>query len=318
MLTLPDFNRLRVFYHIYANQSIAAAADSLNITRSAVSQHLKKLESEIRTPLFTRLHKRLVPTLSAERLFSIVEPFVHDLNAGLQVMKQAKALPSGLLRIGAPPEVGKAYLPALFAQFRKRYPEVTFFLELGDPDVLLSGLNRGKLDFALVDVFLANSRFQGELGYFSIEPMMQEEVILACSKSYFSGQLGGDPSFTNLIAHDFITYQPRARALKMWFRHHFGRYAVSPRIVLTVDSIQAVIEAIRQSLGMGVIASHLAHAEIMAGAMVPVKTGRPEIINPISLVQLQDKVPSLTEKTFQQFLTERLKQAAGFNRTVDP
>jgi DNA-binding transcriptional LysR family regulator len=44
-------------------------------------------------------------------------------------------------------------LPGIFTAFRTIYPEVTFFLELGDPDVLLTGLMQGHLDYALVDVF---------------------------------------------------------------------------------------------------------------------------------------------------------------------
>ncbi|RLE03892.1 MAG: LysR family transcriptional regulator, partial [Bacteroidetes bacterium] len=59
---LPDFNRLKVFYYIYSLKSIAAAARQLHISQPAVSQHLKKLEAEINTSLFVRLHKRMVPT----------------------------------------------------------------------------------------------------------------------------------------------------------------------------------------------------------------------------------------------------------------
>ena len=128
----------------YAGHSIiVAAAKGLNITRSAVSQHLKKLEDEIKTQLFTRLHKRLVPTVAADRLFAIMDPFYKELQSGLQVIKRAKIRPSGLLRIGAPVEFGKAYFPGIFASFRLLYPEVTFFLKLGDPEVLLAGLIEG-------------------------------------------------------------------------------------------------------------------------------------------------------------------------------
>ena len=314
MLTLPDFNRLKVFYFIYSSQSIVAAAKELNITRSAVSQHLKKLEDEIRTQLFTRLHKRLVPTVAADRLFSIVNPFIEDLQSGLQVIKRAKVRPSGLLRVGAPVEFGKAYFPGIFASFRKSYPEVTFFLELGDPEVLLAGLIQGTLDFALVDVFLANSRFQGQLDAYSMDPIIDEEVILACSTDYRDTVLNHDFSFDNLMAHDFITYQPRALALKGWFRHHFDKYAINPRIVLTVNSVQAVIEAVRQGVGMGVIASHLAYGDISGGHMVAVTTSRKEIINRISLVQLQDKVPSLTDKTFQAYFKTAVQATGVFKQ----
>ncbi len=309
MLTLPDFNRLKVFYYIYSSQSIVAAAERLNITRSAVSQHLKKLEGEIKIQLFSRMHRRLVPTMAADRLFAIIEPFLEELQSGLNVIKQAKVRPSGPLRVGAPVEFGKAYFPGIFALFRKQYPEVTFFLELGDPDVLLAGLVHGTLDFALVDGFLARNRFQGELGAYGIDPIIDEEVILACSRDYRDTVLGDDFSFENLMAHDFIAYQPKAPALKGWFRHHFDKYTVNPRIVLIVDSVQAVIEAVRKGMGMGVIASHLAYEEISAGTIVPVTTRRPAIINRISLVQLQDKVPSLTEKTFQAYFKAAVKEA---------
>ena len=47
MLKSPDLNRFRVFYCIYTSKGIGAAAKALNVTPSAVSQHLKKLEHEI-------------------------------------------------------------------------------------------------------------------------------------------------------------------------------------------------------------------------------------------------------------------------------
>lgn len=80
---LPDFNRLKVFYHIYRSGSVVAAADELHLTRSGVSQHLQKLENEIGVPLFTRLHKKLLPANGADKLFDIVSPFVDNLSVGV-------------------------------------------------------------------------------------------------------------------------------------------------------------------------------------------------------------------------------------------
>jgi DNA-binding transcriptional LysR family regulator len=100
-----------------------------------------------------------------------------------------------------------------------------------------------------------------------LNPIIDEEVILACSRGYSDGVLENDFSYDNLIARDFIAYQPRALALKGWFKHHFEKHAINPRIVLVVDSVQAVIEAVRQGMGMGVIASHLAFEDLFSGAL---------------------------------------------------
>ena len=150
---LPDLNRLRIFYYIFSAKSVVAAAGKLHITQSAVSQHLQKLEREIQTRLFTRLHKKLVPTMAGERLFALVRPFIENLENSIGEIRQAQQVPSGPIRVGAPPEFGRLYLPGIFASFREDYPEVVFFLKLGDPAVLLSMAGEGELDFALVDMF---------------------------------------------------------------------------------------------------------------------------------------------------------------------
>ena len=73
---LPDFNRLKIFYYIYSTKSISDAANSLHLTQSCISQHLKKLEYEVRIPLFTRLNRKLVPTAAGDKLFSVIFLFL--------------------------------------------------------------------------------------------------------------------------------------------------------------------------------------------------------------------------------------------------
>ncbi|NOX32246.1 MAG: LysR family transcriptional regulator, partial [Deltaproteobacteria bacterium] len=151
---LPDFNRLKVFYFIFKKKSVASAARQLNITPSAVSQALNKLESELKVLLFTRLHKKLVPTLAGNQLYETLQPFIMELETAIRKMGQAKHTPSGMLKIGSPIEFGKSYFTGIFASFRKKYPEVVFTMKLGDPAEIFPMIKAGKLDFGLVDIFL--------------------------------------------------------------------------------------------------------------------------------------------------------------------
>ena len=52
---------------------------------------------------------------------------------------------------------------------------------------------------------------------------------------------------------------------------------------------------------MGIIASHIVNKEIQQGKIIGIKTSKAEIRNQISLTQLQDKIPTLTEKVFINF-----------------
>jgi DNA-binding transcriptional LysR family regulator len=309
MLNKLDFNKLKVFYCIHQNQSVIEAAKTLNVTPSAISQHLKKLEADLGVHLFTRMHKKLVPTVEAETLFRIIDPFVHELEAGIRFLKNGQQRPAGMLRMGAPVEFGKENFPRIIGAFRQSYPEVTFSLTLGNTEKLLGMVKNGKLEFAVVDLFLNQRKYVSELGTFHVEPISDEAVVLACSETYFEERLKGDLSLSNILSRDFISYDQNVLALSGWFRHHFEKQSVKINTVLTVDSFQAVLSAIKNDIGLGIITDRAIQKQNQKEKkIVAVKTGKKEIVNKISLVQLQDKVPNFTEKTFLSHLKKHLKK----------
>ncbi len=311
---LQNLDRLKVFYHVFTQGSIVAAAEVLYVSQSAVSQSIQKLEGEVSSPLFIRLHKQLVPTAAAERLYEIVAPFVEDLQSYLKGIENAKDHPTGELRIGAPMEFGKAYLPLMVAGFRAKYQDVTFTLEFGTPETLFPLLRSGQIDFALIDVFLTQNTHIGSLDIFHFDAVVEEEVILACSKYYYEQSLGGDLSFASLLKQDFISYRKDQQTIKQWFKHHFAKSNnIQVRNVLTVDSHEAVISAIKNNIGIGIVASHLVTNELYEKQIIHIKTSSPELMNSISLVHLQDKIPTFTEKIFEKYLVDTIKSVVSIN-----
>ncbi len=184
---------------------------------------------------------------------------------------------------------------------------MTFYLKLGDVATLLPLVETGQIDFAFVDLFLTQNQFFANLDIYHFTQVVEEEVILACSKRYYEKNIKSDHSFSHLKMQQFITYRHNAQDVKNWFKHHFEKDSVKCQIVLIVDSQQALISAIKHDAGMAVVASHLVDKEMKNGEIVSINTLRPKIINQISLVLLQDKVPTLTEKVFQKFLIEKIQ-----------
>lgn len=302
MLSQIDLNKLKVFYLIYLKKSVNSAAEELCVTPSAVSQHLKKLEVEIGVRLFTRMHKRLAPTSEAERLYTILKPFFLELSAGIAELKTSRDAVSGMLRVGAPVEFGKEHFPRIIAEFRRFYPNVVFSLTLGNSEKLLTMIKEGGLDFAAVDLFVQQKQYVGELGVYSIESLIDEEILLACSRTYYDQHLNGDTSPGNLLSQEFISYDHNILAISGWFRHHFNKQGVKVNTVLTVDSVQAVVSAIENDIGLGVVTDNAIRQQVKAGTIRVVKSNRKDIVNKISLVQLQDKIPTFSEKKFQAHL----------------
>ncbi|WP_051305766.1 LysR family transcriptional regulator [Desulfogranum mediterraneum] len=305
---LENLDRLKVFYHVVTQGSVVAAAEALHVSQSAVSQAIRKLEREVGSPLFIRLHKQLIPTAAGDGLYQIVQPFILNVGSYLKDLELGKDHPAGELRLGAPQEFGKAYLPPTVAGFREQHQAVTFTLQFGTPETLLPLLRKGQLDFAFVDVFLTKSTHVGSLDMYHLEPIVEEEVILACSKHYYEQFLQADLSYTSLSQQNFISYSKDLQTGRQWFKHHFSKANIRLREVLTVDSHEAVISAIKHHVGMGVVASHLITPELRSGQIVQIKSSRSEIINSIALVHLQDKIPTFTEKIFVRYLVDTIKE----------
>ncbi len=305
---LPDFNRLKVFYYIYQLNSIVGAANRLHISQPAISQQLQKLEAELKVSLFTRLHKKLVPTAAGERLFSLVEPFVERLQDEIIHIRQPLDRPAGTLRIGAPREFGKEYLPRFCHEFRQKYPDVTFNLKFKESIPLLTMIKEGKLDYALVDVYFNQRELPSFPEIFSIDPLLKEEMILVCSQEYYQREINGDHSLRNLLEKEFITDEDDPSILTMWYKHHFRKNPENLNIVMTMDSHEALISALKLGMGLGVATAHLIWDEIQRGEVIPITTAKANMVNMISLVQLQDKVPTLTEKTFRDFMITRMQK----------
>ncbi|MCG8634596.1 MAG: LysR family transcriptional regulator [Desulfobacterales bacterium] len=302
----PDLNRLKVFYFVYESGSIIKAAEKLHISQPAVSQQIKKLETEIRAPLFTRLHKRIVPTSAAHRLFGTVSPFLEKLACEIDNISTPMDRPYGNLNIGAPIIFGTTYLPRICHEFRTRYPDVSFRVKFGESDVLMDMLNRGNLDLALIDFFSPYDQLPGKPDLYRIDALMQEHFVLTCSRDYYENRVGQDISFENLIRQDYLTDENDPMILRHWFWFYFNRAIPDLNIVMAIEAHQALMACIRKGMGMAISSHHLFAQDIEQGEIISIFPKREKLINTISMVSLRAGLPTVAQKAFEIFLKERV------------
>ncbi|WP_027720629.1 LysR family transcriptional regulator [Maridesulfovibrio zosterae] len=304
---LPDLNRLKIFYHIFNEKSSTEAAKLLHITQSGVSQHLKKLEEELQTALFTRVNRRLIPTAAGTKLYEVVKTFMLDLEHGVRQLNETSERPSGKLRIGTPYEFGKKYIPKIFASFHRMYPAASLQLELGDPKILFSMVSEGQLDFAYIDILPIMMDTPGGISAYTIEPVATEEFVLACSRNFYQQRVGR-ASYKPLTNLEYIGYKTDTALFKSWFKLHFETEPSSLNLAFTADSAEAIIAAIEEGIGLGITVSHLMHQKIASGTIVAIRPTPKKLQNTIACVQFKNKEITITEKVFQEHLRNELNK----------
>lgn len=146
-LMLYDTILLRTFAAVCDAASFTKAARAVNLTQSAVSLHVKRLEDQIGAQLLRRSAQGVSPTEQGEVLLSYARRI-------LALHKEAERRLSGdgagLIRIGAPEYFDLRALSSLLRQFSAQYPALRLQIELGIGPDIAALLEAGDLDLAIL------------------------------------------------------------------------------------------------------------------------------------------------------------------------
>lgn len=143
-------HRLDTFLTVCQCMNYTQAAQRLHMTQPAVSQHIRWLEEQYGVPLFRYAHKRLELTPAGKLLMQAALTMQRDAQR-LQSQLQALEHPRPLLRLGATLTIGEFVLADPLARYCKAHPQVQLQLQVANTRELLQRINRGELDFALVE-----------------------------------------------------------------------------------------------------------------------------------------------------------------------
>jgi DNA-binding transcriptional LysR family regulator len=145
-----DVHRLRLLRELSHRGTIAAVAQALSFTPSAVSQQLSTLEREAGVPLLTRTGRRVSLTPAGQNLVGHTEAVLEQLTRAEAELARARAGPAGTVRIGSYPTAARAVIPAALAALSRDHPLLEPRITELDPAVVPAALRAGDLDIALI------------------------------------------------------------------------------------------------------------------------------------------------------------------------
>jgi len=105
--------------------SFTAAAKKLGVSKSAVSQTIKALESSMKLPLFIRSTRQVNLSDEGYLLYEQCKRLKQELNAAQDLISNFNEAPSGTLRISCNPFYAETYLIPIINKYSKKYPSVT-------------------------------------------------------------------------------------------------------------------------------------------------------------------------------------------------
>jgi DNA-binding transcriptional LysR family regulator len=172
-----DVRKLLLLRELARRDTIAAVAEALCYTPSAVSQQLAALERDAGVPLLQRTGRRVRLTPAGAALAGQTEEILALLERAAAGLAAARTGLAGPLRIGAFPTAMRTILPAALVALGRDHPGLELMVTELDPAAVPDALRSGALDVALVHEyeFVPAPRDPA----LDTEPLLEEAIYLA-------------------------------------------------------------------------------------------------------------------------------------------
>src|SRR6201996_8345797 len=140
-----DLRDLNAFVAIARTKSFRRAATDQHVSVSGLSQRLRELEERLGVRLMNRTTRSVALTEAGEMLLARVAPAMLDVNGALEEVRGLRNVPSGRLRINAPPPAIDLVLAPMVAPFLRQFPQIELEIvaDSGFIDIVDAGYDAG-------------------------------------------------------------------------------------------------------------------------------------------------------------------------------
>ncbi|HEY2864585.1 MAG TPA: LysR family transcriptional regulator [Casimicrobiaceae bacterium] len=288
---------MNVFAHVVEAKSFSVAATRLGISKSRVSREVSALERALAVKLLNRSTRKLSLTEGGAIFYEHCARIVQEAELAERHITQTQSEPAGLVRVTCVQAFALRHALPVLTEFQLKYPDIRInlscsnrTLDLGDEGFDIGIRASLNPDPNLVARKLAANR-----------------KVLCVSPAYVARR-GMARRIEDLDKHDCVLFPPLASKGTWALRRAGRKYSVPIAAKFETDDMDAVHAAVVAGLGVGLLPTYVAGADLQQGRLLPVL--RQFQVLPeagIYLVYLPNRTLPLRVRALIDFLVERFE-----------
>lgn len=246
---MVSLTRLRMLAELSRQGTIAATADALGYSASAVSQQIALLEREAGVPLLERGPRSIHLTEAGRRLASRADELLAAVAAAEREMRRFAGLEEGLVRLAMFPSAAAAVGPGLFAAIASSAAGVAVHLEDLPPEQALTALRQEQADVAIVYDF--PDRRLDESQDVTLEALGDDPFTVCVSAS---SPMAALPVLDFEVASELLWIADGAPPAEQCFAmRYLASHGVRPKIVARSDDPMVLRALITAGIGVALL-----------------------------------------------------------------
>jgi DNA-binding transcriptional LysR family regulator len=239
---------LRTFIVVVEQRGFSAATQALGISQPAVSQQVQRLERELGVTLLRRGRRGVVEiTPCGEAVLDFARVTLAAYNALREELDRQRNLVAGELQLAASTIPGEYLVPQLVADFRAQHPSVKAQVTVGDTADVVRKVLAGECDLGFVGAPVERPGLVQER-------LAADEVVLVVYPAHpFAGR--EQVTWEEVLTQPLIVREEGSGTRRTVERALVVRGKTLPpgSVSLTLGSTQAVVQAVRDRLGIGFV-----------------------------------------------------------------
>ncbi len=241
-----DLRQIEVFLAVLENSTVTQTAHRLNVTPGAVTLQLQSLAQELRTDLFVRSGRRIVPTPQARRLAEHVREVMkkigeieQDFGGSAAEDRRPFHFACGattlIYRMGGP-----------LRSLRKRFPQADVHVTVAATERIVDGLLNRRFDLGLVSLPVAQPSLK-------IVPLFDEELLVI--RPAHDGPADGGVARVQpaeLARARFLLF-PKDSNMRAMIDRYFKELEIAPHVSMEADDVEVIKRMVEAGFGYSIL-----------------------------------------------------------------
>jgi len=256
---MNEFGAIPVFVAVVESGGFSAAARVLGISKSAVSKRINRLEAHLGLRLIYRTTRKLSLTEAGERYFNHAVEAMRAAGQAEDAVTQLQGEPQGQLRISSPMSFGRLHIAPMIPKLLQRYHKLQIDLVMDDRKVDLVAAG-----FDVAIRAQSGAMPDSTLIARKLAPLRQ---VLCASPDYIHRR-GLPLAPGDLSGHNCVLYSYSSDASEWILQDEGSSQTVQVSGNYQVNNSEALLEALRQGMGIGRLPTFVAGPDLLSGRLV--------------------------------------------------
>ncbi len=241
-----EFSQLRILLAVVETSSVTRAAERVGLSPGAVSQQMHGLASELRTELFVKSGKRIVPTPGALRLAVHAQTMLQQLSLARREFENQPDSDTRPFHFATGATTLIYRLGPVLRALRKKFPKTELHVMVAATEEIVEGLNMRRFDLGLLSLPVPDAQL-------TLLPLYEEELLgLRPAQRQTSSTKIVSLQLADLKDVPFLLYPHRSN-MRTAIDRFFDGVGFSPQVIMEADDTEVIKRLVESGFGYSIL-----------------------------------------------------------------